>query len=287
MAPLGAAAAPAPFERVVKPSALDPEVKRFDEPHVILSPKGASAETPLVIFLPGTYGRPQNVVDLLRTVEEQGYRVIGLEYDDEPAVMQVCPRVPDPQCAAKFRRMRIDGSGPGAPGVANPRAESIEARLVALLRALARVNPGQGWDAYLDGDEPRWDRIVVSGLSQGAGMAAYIAKMHRVRRVVLFSSPWDFTLPGRKLAPWIGEPGATPPPRWYAEYHRSENAADLLAKSYAMLNIPADHILVFRREVPAGAAGRSDNPYHGSTVRDVGYVPQWRTLFGKPSDPVD
>jgi len=284
---LGGAAPPPAYERLVKPSALDPEVKRFDEPNVVLSPKGATAQTPLVIFLPGSYGRPQNALDLLRTVEDQGYRVIGLEYDDEPAVMQVCPRVPDPDCAAKFRRMRIDGTGPGAPGISNPKAESIEARLTALLRALAKANPEAGWDSYLDGDRPRWERIVVSGLSQGAGMAAYIAKLHRVRRAVLFSSPWDFTLPGRKLAPWIAAPGATPPSRWYAEYHRNENTADLLAKSYATLGIPADHVLVFRRELPKRAADSNGNPYHGSTVRDVGYAAEWRTLFGKPSDPVD
>ena len=53
-------------------------------------------------------------------------------------------------------------------------AESIVARLVAALRALDRQAPREGWGAYLDGDQPRWDRILVSGLSQGAGMAAFI-----------------------------------------------------------------------------------------------------------------
>ena len=280
-------AAPRSFERTAKPSALDPAVRAFDDPHVVISPGGAAADAPLVLFLPGTGGRPQNVVDLLRTVAQQGYRVIGLEYDDEPAVVQVCPRDPDPACSARFRQMRIDGTGPGAPGVSNPPAESITARLVALLRALDRWNPGEGWAAYLDGDRPRWDRIVVSGLSQGAGMAAYIAKAHPVRRVVLFSSPWDFTMPGRKLAPWIAEPSATPPARWYAEYHRRENTADLLARSYEMLRIPPAHILVFDRDLPAGAPRNAANPYHGSTVRDPGYAPQWRTLYGKASDPSD
>jgi dienelactone hydrolase len=271
---------------MAKPSALDPAVKNFDDPNVIISPKGASAETPLVLFLPGTGGRPQNVVDLLRTVAGQGYRVIGLEYDDEPAVVQVCPRDPDPDCSANFRRMRIDGTGPGAPGVATPPAESIAARLVALLRALDKAAPGDGWAGYLEGDRPRWDRIVVSGLSQGAGMAAYIAKTHRVRRAVLFSSPWDFTLPGRKLAPWIAQPSATPPARWFAEYHKREATVDLLATSYELLRIPPDHILVFNRSLPPGMADRG-NPYHGMTVRDVGYAAQWRTLYGMPSDPLD
>jgi hypothetical protein len=279
--------APAAFERAVRPSEVDPAVRQFDEPSLVIVPKGVSPDAPLALFLTGTGGRPRNVVDLLRIVAAQGYRVVGLEYDDEPAVMQVCPRDPDPECAAKFRAIRTEGTGPGAGGVTNPPAEAITARLVALLKAFDKAAPDQGWGAYLDGDRPRWDRIVVSGLSQGAGMAAYIAKAHRVRRAVLFSSPWDFTMPGRKLAPWIGRPSATPPARWFAEYHKREATADLLAQSYRTLGIPADHVLVFDRELPRNWAGLSDNPYHGSTVRDVGYAAQWRALYGKASDPVD
>ena len=269
----------------MRPSAVDAGVRNFDEPSLIITPAGAARDTPLAVFLPGTGGRPQNAIALLRTVAQQGYRVIGLEYDDEPAVMQVCPRSPDPDCSAKFRQMRADGTGPGAPGIANPPAESIERRLVALLRGLERTAPDEGWSGYLDGDRPRWDRIVFSGLSQGAGMAAYIAKKHRVRRVVLFSSPWDFTQPGRKLAPWIAGASATPPSRWYAEYHKREATADLLAKSYEALGIPPGHVLVFNRDLPPGAGNA--NPYHGSTIRDPDYAPDWRALYGKASDPAD
>lgn len=272
-------------ERSVRPSAVDPAIKQFDDPDIIVTQRNAPADAPLAIFLPGTGGRPDNTVALLRVIAGQGYRAIGLEYDDTPAVVQVCPRVADATCSADFRAMRIDGTGPGAPGVANPPAEAIVARLVALLRALDKAVPAEGWGGYLDGDRPRWDRIVVSGLSQGAGMAAYIAKQHAVRRVVLFSSPWDFTMPGRRLAPWIGQPSATPPARWFAEYHRRENTADLLALSYRMLQIPADHVLVFDRDVAPNVAARSPNPYHGSTAGNPGYAEQWRTLYGSATAP--
>jgi hypothetical protein len=285
--PAAARAAPAMIERMVKPSALDPAVTHFDEAHVIVRPKDAAPDAPLALFMPGTSGRPQNVVTLLRVAAAQGYPTIGLEYDDEPAVVQVCPRQRDADCSAQFRRMRVEGTGPGVPGVQNSAAESISGRLSALLKALDKVAPTEGWGRYLDGDRPRWDRIVVSGLSQGAGMAAYIGKTRLVRRVVLFSSPWDFTLPGRKLAPWIAGASATPPSRWYAEYHRREATADLLAKSYDTLGIPAGHVLVFDRSLPGTPSPSNPNPFHGSTVRDVGYAPQWRTLYGKASDPAD
>ncbi|MGN6818705.1 MAG: BPSS1187 family protein [Sphingomonas sp.] len=279
-------ARPPLIERLITPSAADPAVKSYDDPSVAVSKAGLSPDAPLVIFLPGTGGRPVNTRELLGVIADQGYRALGVEYDDTPAVVGVCPRTADPDCSANFRRMRVDGSGPGAPGVVNSAAESITNRLVAALRALDRGAPGEGWGGYLDGNRPRWDRIVVSGLSQGAGMAAYIARQHMVRRVVLFSSPWDFTLPGRKLAPWIDGTGATPAARWFAEYHRREKTADLLAQSYRALRIPADHILVFDRDLPPGIGTRSPNPFHGSTVRDTGYAPQWRVLYGTPGDAV-
>ncbi|WP_204298328.1 hypothetical protein, partial [Stenotrophomonas maltophilia] len=76
-------------------------------------------------------------------------------------------------------------------------------RLVALLRLLDREQPARGWGHYLDGDGLNWEAILVSGQSQGAGMAAWIARRHKVRRVVLFSSPWETSGRQRRPAPWI------------------------------------------------------------------------------------
>lgn len=74
--------------------------------------------------------------------------------------------------------------------MSNPLAESAVSRLTAVIRYLDRRHPKLGWAGHLTpGDRPLWPRIVVSGLSQGAGMAAFIAKRFPVNRVVLFSSP--------------------------------------------------------------------------------------------------
>jgi len=277
-----AAAGPA-REQEVLPSQADSAVKQYDDPDIVIADPGLPADAPLAIFLPGTGGKPANTVGLLRVVAAQGYRVIGLEYDDTPAVVQVCPRDPDPDCSARFREMRVYGAGTHAP-VANPVAEAIVPRLVATLRYLDREDPKQGWAGYLDGDQPRWDRIAVSGLSQGAGMAAFIAKQHRVRRVVLFSSPWDFTGADRRPAPWLRGPSATPPERWQAEYNRRENTVALIVPAYAALGIPSGNIRVFDLDLPPGAGANSPNPYHGITIRDPRYAPQWRAMFGSGAD---
>ncbi len=283
LAPVAASAADRLIEHQIKPSAIDPGVRQFDEPSIALVDPDLPADAPLAIFLPGTGGKPANVLGLLGVVAAQGYRVIGLEYDDDPAVAQVCPRDPDPACAAAFREMRVSGTGTSRE-VSNPTAEAIVPRLVAALKALDRAAPGEHWATYLDGDQPRWDRIVVSGLSQGAGMAAFIAKQHPVRRVVLFSSPWDSTGRDQHPAPWLSLPSATPPERWQAEYNKRERTVGLLIAAYAALNIPPANIRVFDLDLPPWVAANNPNPYHGVTVRDPRYTPQWRAMYGKGSD---
>lgn len=269
----------------ILPSAADAGVKQFDEPNIAVSPKSALADAPLVVFMSGTGGRPANTISLLKVIAGQGYRVLGLEYDDEPAVVQVCPQDPDPDCSARFREMRISGTG-GFTKVTNPPAEAIVPRLVAALRRLNGLYPKEGWGGYLDGDRPRWAAIVVSGLSQGAGMAAYLAKQHAVRRVVLFSSPWEFTGADRHPAPWLSLPSATPPERWQAEYNAREKTVPLIRAAYAALAIPAANIRVFDLALPPGVRADGPNPYHGITIRDVRYAKQWRAMFGRASDPI-
>lgn len=105
--------------------------------------------------------------------------------------------------------------------------------------------------------------------------------------MVLFSSPWDFTGDDRRPAPWLSQPSATPMDRWYAEYHARENTVPLLKRAYAALQIPADHIRIFNRDIPdrfSRAAQNSPNPFHGLTVRDTGYTEDWRALYGRPAN---
>ena len=264
---------------LVRASAADPTVQNFDEQSVVLNPAGTGPSTPLALFLPGTNGKPSDSL-LLQTIAGQGYRVISLAYDDTPAVSQVCPRDPNPECSARFRQVRTFGRGPAGP-VQNPPEEAINARLVALLHYLDREHPTDGWGIYLTAEgRPAWNRMVVSGLSQGAGMAAFIAKFYPVDRVVLFSSPWDVTGPQHRPAPWLFRPSATPPERWWAERHVQENTTQWIANAYAALQIPPDHVFLFDQPHADGATG--ENPYHPSTIRNPAYVPQWKRMYGAP-----
>lgn len=264
----------------VPPSVANAGVHDFDDPNLVYLAGGNVGTAPLAVFMPGTGGRSEMApMRLLDTIRQQGYNVIYLTYNDIPAVSNVCPPLP-PACSARFRESRVLGGG-GQP-VATPGPEAIVQRLTDLLHYLDRKHPDQGWNGYLDAaGQPLWPRILLSGLSQGAGMAAFMAQRFPVQRVVLFSSPWDVTGEDRHPAPWLSEKSATPPDRWWAERHKREKTTELIAHAYDALRIPRDHILLFDGDLGSGMAATGGNPYHGSTIRLPQYSEQWRFLYGQ------
>lgn len=276
--PESSACAPEPGRAIacVRPSATDPAIRRFDSPSYVLFDERSGPDAELLVFLPGTDGRPPGPLRFLKAAADAGYRVISLATTDVPAVAQFCPHRPDPDCSGNFRRMRIYGDGTSLdPAIDNTPAESIVNRLAKLLQYLDRHQPQHGWSRYLENGAPRWSRIALAGQSQGAGMAAFIAQGHEVARVILFSSPWDFMMRkghGEVLAPWLSAPSRTPPQRWYAGYHEKEDTARLIARAYAALRIPPDHIRVFRQDLPVSPqVARRHNLYHGQGLYSPTY----------------
>lgn len=261
----------------VRPSETNPQIARFDDPHYITMARGAAGrDEPLLVFMPGTNGKPPGAIDFVRTAAENGYRVISLEYNDDTSIAVYCPSNGGPPCSARFRHMRIYGNSTLDPSIDNTRAEAIVERLYALLRWLDRNHPDENWARYYDQQGMIWERIALAGQSQGAGMAAFIGKQKLVNRIILFSSPWDFYRGpnGRILAPWLAWPTTTPLDRWYAGYNRREATADLLTRAYAMLQIPPDHIRVFSEILPNAVPGKG-NPYHTQGIHNPVYKPDW------------
>lgn len=281
----------------VPPSAADPRITRFNRADnwVFFNP-AASPSAELLLYLPGSApsenGTPfDRFQAFFRTAVDAGYHIIALQYDNHPAVAQVCPRMPDPDCSGAFREKRIFGDN--VTGViSDAPQEAIVSRLATLLRYLAAQHPEQGWSRYLAGDQPAWSRIAVGGHSQGAGMAAYIAKRVGVARVVLLSGPWDFSMPGRVASPWLSMRAATPPDRWFALFHAQERQAGALRNAYAALGIPPSHIRMLDR-MPAEPVepGERMDAFHVSVINDrltprgfsgaPAYQKDWAFLLGR------
>jgi acetyl esterase/lipase len=177
----------------VKPSDTDARITRFDNPHYVVFNRSTPSSADLFVHMVGTGGVAANRTEYLAIVAAQGYRVISLSYNNTPAVVARCPRQADAACSGDFRRERLFGENVSAAIDDRPE-ESIINRLVKLLQHLDREHPGEGWASYLGGDGPDWERIAFGGHSQGAGMAAYLARQKKVARVVLLSGPTDFLM---------------------------------------------------------------------------------------------
>ena len=261
-------AAADPIVYKIPPNETDPQIHRFlnDNWVMFFPPSRPSAD--LFVFLSGTArteeGGPEvpNTLGFLTVAAEAGYRVISLTYDDHPAVLQVCRANPDPNCFAQFREKRIFGDNV-TPLIDDTPSESVINRLAKLLQLLERQHPNEGWGAYLAGGMPVWSRIAVAGHSQGAGMAAFIAKKYPVARVVLSSGPEDAAM--GLLAPWISERSATPPDRWFALYHQRDRFAPVIERALPAAGVPPSHVRMLNQE-PMRLAG--PNPYHVSVVGD-------------------
>ncbi len=257
----------------VPPKSTDSALQHFLSNNLVINPPGA--DRGLLVFLPGTAahelpegGKPfplQRV--FMKTAAELGYRVIGLQYDNAPAVMKVCIQVSNSRCTASVREKRIFGDN-RSDLINDTPAESIESRLTHLLEFLAKRQPRQDWGQFLANDAPRWDRIAFAGHSQGAGMAAYIAKKREVARVILLSGPIDYLSDLKTPAPWLSTKSATPPDRWFGFYHAREKGAHLLAASYSALHIPPSHVKALNGD-PVPFPGRNlADPYHASMIVD-------------------
>jgi hypothetical protein len=100
---------------------------------------------------------------------------------------------------------------------------------------------------FLTDGSPKWKRVIVAGHSQGAGHAAFIGKLFRVDRVLMFSGPQDYLDDLGEPAPWQARNGATPPSRFFAFLNLDDpfNVHHQIANCMALMKMSeADSIMV-------------------------------------------
>src|SRR5690349_13189572 len=73
----------------VRPSEVDATPRRADEAHYVAFDR-PSPDTPLVVFMAGTGGRPENMAPIINFVADQGFRALGVSYPTAEAVVQIC-----------------------------------------------------------------------------------------------------------------------------------------------------------------------------------------------------
>ena len=172
----------------VNPSTTGATVGAPNDPHIAVVDPGVRSNGELLVFLPGTGGRPNCCRYILDAAAEAGFHAIGLTYANATAVATICRN--DLACYGTVRQDDFDGSEPN-PFVHVAANNAIQARLGDLLRYLSAHYASERWSQFVTGATPRWNRIVIAGHSQGGGDAAYIGKIRKVEGVVMLSSDVD------------------------------------------------------------------------------------------------
>ena len=217
--------------QMVAPQATQEGLKTVHSPHIALQPPAGTDQHRLLIMIGGT----GSVATSFRTFDScfaaMGYHVISPDYLNN-VITTVCSKSEDSACFDHFRQEIMFGT-PVSDKVAVDSANSLVHRVSALLVYLAKNDPAGGWQQFLKKGQPRWDRIIAAGHSQGAGHAAYFGKKFRMRGVFMFSGPQDYLQYFNSPAHWQGESSRTPASRYYAFLH----AQDPFNYSYQAQNV--------------------------------------------------
>jgi hypothetical protein len=176
-----------------------------EAPHVVLNPSPAIIpQGKLLVFLPGTLGRPSQYRYILRAAAARGYHAIGVTYVNQVAMGTLCQFSADPNCYWNARSVVVFGGGTPVSGQsAVTPANAIVNRVTRLLLSLRTTAPSEGWGQFLRTDNlVDWSTVVLAGHSQGGGHVGVLAKSVLLARAVYFSSPEDWNELTDRPAPW-------------------------------------------------------------------------------------
>jgi hypothetical protein len=291
---------------MVIPSTTDAAININNDAHYVYAPSG-TVKNKLVLFLPGTGAVPMNYSLFERTCATLGFHTIGLTYPNDVTIngTDVCGTSADTGCYRKARLEVLTGQDLTTKLDIN-RANSIENRLIKLLKYLNQQNPTQGWGQYLNGDVILWSKIITAGHSQGGGHAAFIAKTYKVERALMFS--WaDWSSNSNTAAPWVGAVGATQPEGFFAFMHPKDGLVQfttatttwnlmgltpfgkIISIDTSGGNFRGTHTLVTNQEPTYGGSTAlayhnisAANLYTPSTALEAGFKSVWEYMLTTP-----
>ncbi len=234
----------------VEPNRTDPAITTVHGPDIALYDPQAIPRHQLFLFIVGTGAKAAGSRLIDTAFARWGYHAVSIDYEDN-VVAVACAHSTDPTAFGRYRDAIVTGAQVcGKIKVTS--ANSILNRFEKLLVYLVKHDPDGGWSRFLKGGQPDWRRIIVAGHSQGAGHAAYIGKLFRVDRVLMFSGPQDYMDDLHKPAPWLYGKSATPPSRFFAFLARKDpfNVRHQIANCKALMHLVNPHPLMVQ---PGGA----------------------------------
>ncbi len=211
--------------RSVLPSATDGSIDKFSgdgwEHHVYLNP-AVPKKQQLLVFMPGTNGKGPGPKDFTALAANEGFHVVSLAYPSTVSISTF--RGSDDPETFRVARENILYGKPYFKGTNVNEANSIQNRLIKLLRHQVKAYPKEMWGQFLTENDLKWNKLILSGQSQGGGHAALLGMQHEVARVLMFGAPKDFSLHFNKPGKWLTGPNATPVNRYFGFVHRGDES---------------------------------------------------------------
>jgi hypothetical protein len=166
-------------------------------------------------------------------------------------------------------------------------ANSTETRVAKALTFLAGENPQGDWTYYLDGDVPRWNRIIVTGISHGASSSGVVGLHRLVHRSVMLSGPLDTD------QAWLKKPTMTPLSRFFGFTHTGDDQHPGHLQAFEDMGLPGDPVIVDEEAAPYGGShrlvssaptsnGHSSTEAGGASPEEGGehlFLPVWQTMY--------
>jgi hypothetical protein len=211
-------------EHTVQPNTADPTSGAPNNNHFVYINQTISVKNKLFLFFPGTYAVPYNYREILKHAANLGYHSIGLTYPNSSAINSICLTTTDTTCHSRARLEIFDGVDRHID-ISVDTNNCIERRTLKLLQYLHNNYPSENWEQYFSGNQINWNKIILSGHSQGGGHAGIISKIKQVARVAMFAAMDWITLLNRN-ADWITWNGPTPTDRYYGFIHQDDELVD-------------------------------------------------------------
>jgi hypothetical protein len=235
---------PQRYVLTARASEIDPLAKAHPEIEFLFEKDGkpadqqhASVDTrvpsqgKLVIWLMG------NSPNLFERVNSYGYHALRVHYAN--GWFSKFGREPIPKDTQHLGNIRLEASTGDdySPLVDIPKRDGMKHRALEFVKWLSKNNPHGKWEFFLtpDGNDLRWDRVIISGSSHGATTSARFALHQKVDRVVMFCGPRD------QYESWQSLPSATPKNRFFGFSHVLDSgwSGDHYCRSWQMLGLNA------------------------------------------------
>lgn len=273
---------------LVPPNQTDVDYSSTEESHYVVR-NSQTHLNKLLLFIGGSYSIPKNynlVCDHAATI---GLDVISLSYPNNVATAPL--GTSSDQFIFDNYRNELCFGNQVSNEVTVDLLNCINTRATKLVAYLKNTYPNQNWGQYLTATNTlRWDKIIISGHSQGSGHACYLGKKRLVDRVVMFAGPNDYSSYFNSAGNWLTINGLTPLSKQFSLLHTQDEIVPFTnqianLRGLGLLTATENPILVDNLITPFGNAhslslNTSAISYHNSPIGANTILPNiWTYLF--------